>query len=51
VLAGAQRSRIESVRSPRRRVITVGDALAELLADITQAAGTIGTMLQDMGRE
>ena len=28
----------------------MGDALAELLADITEAARTIGTLLHDMGR-
>ena len=27
--------------------LTMGDALAELLADITEAARTIGTILQD----
>ena len=29
--------------------LTMGDALAELLADITEAASTIGTILHDMG--
>jgi hypothetical protein len=30
--------------------LTLGDALAELLADISDAARTIGTILHDMGR-
>ena len=29
--------------------LTMGDALAELLADITEAARTIGTILQQVG--
>jgi hypothetical protein len=30
----------------RGQTLTLGDALAELLADITEAARTIGTLLQ-----
>jgi hypothetical protein len=31
------------------QTLTMGDALAELLADITEAARTIGTILQQAG--
>jgi hypothetical protein len=31
--------------------LTMGDALAELLADITEAARTIGTLLQQAGAD
>ena len=46
------RSCTDSVRMAERlrsETLTMGDALAELLADITEAARTIGTLLQQVG--